>query len=315
MKTTTFLAATGAYLPARVLSNRELAPRVGVSEEWLFNVSGIRERRIASEEETVDSMALEASRRCLSQAHMRHTHPEVGAVVVACGAYSQLSPGPAARLAAELGLRNCPAFDVNVASAGSIIGLNLAHILSAVYGNVLLVASEKMSCLGLREPLERAVAPLFGDGAAACLLRTDTGFAKLEASVLHSDGKHWNDIRINDEGRFLMRGRSVIQQASKRIPESIREVLERTTTAVSDVAAFIVHQANLHVIYRAADALGVARDRFFCNIERYGNTSSASMLIALHEWCVEHKWPEGDPVVLSAFGAGYHWGAALLVGC
>ncbi|HVP64036.1 MAG TPA: ketoacyl-ACP synthase III [candidate division Zixibacteria bacterium] len=315
MKTTTFLAATGAYLPEKVLSNRELAPRVGVNEEWLFNVSGIRERRIASDEETVDWMALEASHRCLKQAHHRHAHLEVGAVVVACGSYPQRSPGPAARLAAELGLRNCPAFDVPVASAGSIIGLNLAHVLTTVYGNVLLVASEKMSAFGLREPLERSVAPLFGDGAAACLLRRDAGFAKLEASVLHSDGKHWRDIRINDEGRFLMRGRAVIQQASKRIPESIREVLDRTTTTISDVVAFIVHQANLHVILRAADALGVAHERFFCNIEKYGNTSSASMLIALHEWCAEHKWRAGDPVVLSAFGAGYHWGAALLIGC
>jgi 3-oxoacyl-[acyl-carrier-protein] synthase-3 len=315
MKITTFLAATGAYLPEKVLSNKELAPRVGVNEEWLFNVSGIRERRIASDEETVDSMALEASENCLKQAHLRHTHPEVGAVVVACGSYPQRSPGPAARLAADLGLRNCPAFDVPVASAGSIIGLSLAHALTAMYGNVLVVASEKMSAFGLREPLERGVAPLFGDGAAACLLRTDAGFAKLEATVLHSDGKHWKDIRINDEGRFLMRGRSVIQHASKRIPESIREVLDRTTTAISDVVAFIVHQANLHVILRAADALGVAHERFFCNIDRYGNTSSASMLIALHEWCAEHSLQEGEPVVLSAFGAGYHWGAALFRGC
>lgn len=310
-----FLSATGAYLPATVLRNEGIAPRVGVSPEWIFNVSGIRERRIANDHETIVSMAVEAGRQCLHQAHLRQLHGNVGAVLVSTGSHQRRFPGPAATIAAELGLRGRLALDVPVASAGAIFALALGSSLTATYGNVLVICTEKMSSFVLKDPVERGSAPLFGDGAGACLLRNDHGFARVEASALHSDGKFSQDLTLSCDGQFAMNGRSVIKHATQKIPEVIREVLTRTSTEISDVVSFILHQANLCVIQRAAEKLGVPLTRFFCNIERYGNTSSASMLIALHEWCQQYTLPKNKPMVLAGFGAGYHWGAALVRGC
>ncbi len=308
----TFLSHFGKYLPSRVLNNAELAQRLGVTPEWILDVSGIEERRIACEESVTD-MAEAAAKDCLEGAGLRAE--QLGMVIVASGTYDRCFPGPACTVAARLGLKQTPALDVPMASAGSLFGMTLASRLAKVYGHILVVASEKMSAIAMREPLDRNVAILFGDGAGACLISNDAGLGSRKAhivdSVIHSDGAFAGDLRLSHEGWLEMNGRSVIMQASRKIPAGINEVLHRNRTPASQVEIFLMHQANQNLIDKMARTLHVPTGKFFSNIARYGNTSSASMLIAAAEWWPENEAALGATICFAAFGAGFHWGALL----
>ena len=149
-----------------------------------------------------------------------------------------------------------------------------------------------------------------GDGAGACLVSPTEGKARVLGSALHSDGAFAEDLRLPFDRPLEMNGRSVILQASRKVPRAISELLEKHGRKAADVGTFLMHQANQNLIDRVALALEVPADRFYSNIARYGNTSSASMLIAAAEWA-ESGWPKGEPVCFAAFGAGFHWGALL----
>jgi len=166
----------------------------------------------------------------------------------------------------------------------------------------------------LREPMERGVAILFGDGAGACLISPDAGQARIVGSAIYSDGAFAEDLKLEFNSPLEMNGRSVILQASRKIPRSITDLLERHGRAAPSVDVFLMHQANRNLIVRVAQAVGVNDDKFFTNIEHYGNTSSASMLIAAAEWSTASGFRSGVPVVFAAFGAGFHWGALLVEG-
>src|SRR5262249_50887527 len=158
---------------------------------------------------------------------------------------------------------------------------------------------------------ERGTAILFGDGAGACVVSRQPGPAKILDSILQSDGAYADDLRLEFDGPLLMNGRSVILQASRKLPRAVSDLLDRNGRDPSSVDAFLMHQANQNLITKVAQALGVAPDRFFSNIHRYGNTSSASMLIAAAEWSRARGFRPGVPVCFAAFGAGFHWGALL----
>lgn len=307
-----FLRATGAYLPERILTSEEIAPRLGVRADWISNVSGIHQRRIASDSESIVSMGVAAARCALQRAGIAIS--QVGALLVSSGTFQRSFPGPAVQVAHELGLDKAFALDVPVASAGSIFALSLADSLADRFRHVLVVATEKMSPIALREPLNRSIAGLFGDGAGACVVSADSGIARILGTVLHSDGECAADLTLDFDGVMKMSGRSVIVNSTEKVPASVRELLSSVGVAVGDVRAFVMHQANRHLMDRVAEALGVSTERFFSNIDRYGNTSSASMLIALHEWLATGALHSGDTFVLAGFGAGYHWGAAALQG-
>jgi 3-oxoacyl-[acyl-carrier-protein] synthase-3 len=171
-----------------------------------------------------------------------------------------------------------------------------------------------MSRVVLREPREKGVAILFGDGAGACLISPDAGQAEIVDSVLASDGAFAEDLFLENGAPLKMNGRSVILHASRKIPAAIRSVLHRHSIPAADVQAFLLHQANQNLMDKVAATLGVAPERFFSNIRRYGNTSSASMLIAACEWRRQEGFRAGAPVIFAAFGAGFHWGALLARG-
>ena len=308
-----FLRATGAYLPERVLTSEEIAPRLGVPPHWISNVSGIRERRIASETESIVSMGVAAARNAIERAGIAVS--QIGALLVSSGTFSRSFPGPAVEVARELGLDSAFALDVPVASAGSIFAFSLADTLAERFRNVVVVATEKMSPVALHEPLNRSIAGLFGDGAGACVISSETGFAKILGSVLHSNGTCADDLALGFDGIMKMSGRSVIVNSTEKVPACVRELLKSINVAVQDVKAFVMHQANRHLMDRVAESLEVAPETFFSNIDRYGNTSSASMLIALHEWLESGALHPESTFVLAGFGAGYHWGAAALRGC
>ena len=261
-------------------------------------------------------MAVRAAEDCLASAGAAPA--EVRMVFVSSGSAERRFPGPAATVAARLGMGETPAIDLPVASAGSLFGLSLAARLAAHAAPILVVAAEKMSEVVLQQPMDRGIAPLFGDGAGACLITTEQGAAacaRFVDSSVASDGAYAEDLRLEFSRPLEMNGRSVILQASRKIPRSIGELLERNGRSAGDVGVFLMHQANQNLTVRIAESLGVASETFFSNIRRYGNTSSASMLIAAKEWFDSNRLAPGVPAVFAAFGAGFHWGALLAEGC
>jgi 3-oxoacyl-[acyl-carrier-protein] synthase-3 len=289
----------------------EIGARVGSDSEWILNVSGIEERRFANGE-TVAEMASKAAADCLERAGVAAA--DVGMIIVGSGSAERCFPGPAASVAQALGASKAVALDLPMASAGSLFGMSLASRLASWYENILVIGSEKMSSVVMREPMERGVAILFGDGAGACLVRKEQGFARVVDSEIHTDGAYTEDLRLGFEQPLFMNGRSVIMQASRKIPSVISSLLERNQTEAAEVPVFLMHQANQNLIDRVAAALGVESGRFFSNIRRYGNTSSASMLIAASEWFESNTLEAGEPMVFAAFGAGFNWGALLAEG-
>lgn len=307
-----FIKEFGSWLPERVVSSQEAGSWVGAESQWVVNVSGIEERRFAPEEDTVADLAARAGADCLERAQM--APGKLGMVMVASGSAERTFPGPACVAAKKMGAEGVPALDLPMASAGSLFGLSLASRLAEQLGPVLVIGAEKMSRIVQREPRERGVAVLFGDGAGACLISPTEGKAEIVDSVLGTDGTYSEDLILENGATIKMNGRSVILQASRKIPAAIRAMLEKYTIAPSEVLAYLMHQANQNLIDRVADTLGVPSATFFSNIRKYGNTSSASMLIAACEWSREKGFESGAPVVFAAFGAGFNWGALLVRG-
>jgi len=299
-----YLHAFGAHLPERIVTNAELAERLGKTAEWIESASGIQERRWAAPETSIAAMGVAAAESCLKAAEFPTN--KIGMLIVASGSGARGFPGPAAAIADRLCLLSVPAIDLPMASAGSLFGLALAMRLTETYGDILVVASEKMSALIETEPLDPNTAILFGDGAGAALVSSRSGRWRMLDAALHTDGQYREDLAC-DGTSLRMNGLTVILQASRKIPASIEEVLGRQNLSAQQVTAFLLHQANLNLLTRVAKALNVGPEKIFANVQRYGNTSSASMLIAATEWAETN--PGKGPIVFSAFGAGFHWGA------
>jgi 3-oxoacyl-[acyl-carrier-protein] synthase III len=304
-----FIAAFGAYLPSRTVTNEEVAPLLGCTPAWIQGASGIEERRYASAEESVEVMAARAGSNCLEKAAVLPS--QIGMLVVASGSAERRFPGPACSIAHALGLRDVPAIDLPMASAGALFGMSLASQVCDKYENILVIAAEKMSAITSQAPIDKNTAILFGDGAGSCLISHGSGILRIVDSVLHCDGNFAQDLQLRFTGPITMNGRSVILQATRRIPAAILEILRRNGKAPCDVASFILHQANQNLLDRVAQALEVPASKVYSNIRRYGNTSSASLLIAAAEWWQARDTCDAGPVCFAAFGAGFSWGAIL----
>ncbi len=303
-----FLHAFGMHVPAGVVTNEEIAARVGRTAEWIESVSGIRERRWAAAANTsIADLAVAAAHDCLTRAGINA--PALGLIIVASGSARPGFPGPAAEVAAQLGLDSTPALDVPMASAGSLFGLVMAAEMAEHFGDVLVIGAEKMSAVIESGPLDPNTAVLFGDGAGAALVSARPGRWEILDAVLHSNGQYRDALAFDWSQPLSMNGLTVILQASRKIPAVIQEVLARQQVAVHDVTALLLHQANQNLLTRVAKALDLPAERIVSNVARYGNTSSASMLIAAAEWSQAN--PPAGHVIFSAFGAGFHWGAML----
>jgi 3-oxoacyl-[acyl-carrier-protein] synthase-3 len=305
-----YLRAFGSWLPQRRVSNQEIASLVNATPEWILEVSGIVERRYAGDSDTVAGIGLLAARDCLEKAGA--TAADLGMILVASGSSDRFCPGPACQVASGLGLSSPPALDIPVSSAGSLIGLILAAQLAPNMGLVLVVGAEIMSRRVTLDPDGKNSAILFGDGAGAALVDADNGFARIADSCMFTDGASAETLFVQD-GKFSMDGHAVIMQASRKMPRAMNELLARNQIPVSDVEVFLLHQANLNLITRVASTLNAPRERFYTNIDRYGNTSSASLLIAADEWHRGRTTAISGPLVFSAFGSGLNWGALLAV--
>jgi 3-oxoacyl-[acyl-carrier-protein] synthase-3 len=302
-----FLHGFGMYVPERVVTNAEIGARVERTPEWIEGASGIRERRWAAAETSVADLAIAAAQNCLARTDVATS--SLGLIIVASGSARPGFPGPAAEVAARLGLESAPAVDVPMASAGGLFGIVMAAQMAAHFGDVLVIGAEKMSAVIETGALDPNTAILFGDGAGAVLVSARPGPFEILDAVLHSDGQYRDSLAFDWSTPLRMNGLSVILQAARKLPSSIEEVLSRQAVAAADVKTFLLHQANQNLLARVAKSLGVPIERIYSNVARYGNTSSASMLIAAAEWSQTN--PEAGPVVFSAFGAGFHWGALL----
>jgi 3-oxoacyl-[acyl-carrier-protein] synthase-3 len=295
------------HVPERVVSSAEMALRVERTAEWIEGASGIRERRWAAAGTSVADLAIAAAHDCLARVGVAAS--SLGLIIVASGSARPGFPGPAAEVAARLGLESTPAIDLPMASAGSLFGMAMAAQMAEHFGDVLVIGAEKMSAVIESAALDPNTAILFGDGAGAVLVSARPGPWEILDAVLHSDGQYRDSLAFDWSAPLRMDGLSVILQAARKLPSAINEVLTQQKMAAGDVAQFLLHQANQNLLVRVAKSLGVPAERVYSNVARYGNTSSASMLIAAAEWSQANPAP--GPVVFSAFGAGFHWGALL----
>jgi 3-oxoacyl-[acyl-carrier-protein] synthase III len=302
-----FLHGFGMHVPERVVSSAEMALRVERTAEWIEGASGIRERRWAAAGTSVADLAIAAAHDCLARVGVAAS--SLGLIIVASGSARPGFPGPAAEVAARLGLESTPAIDLPMASAGSLFGMAMAAQMAEHFGDVLVIGAEKMSAVIESAALDPNTAILFGDGAGAVLVSARPGPWEILDAVLHSDGQYRDSLAFDWSAPLRMDGLSVILQAARKLPSAINEVLTQQKMAAGDVAQFLLHQANQNLLVRVAKSLGVPAERVYSNVARYGNTSSASMLIAAAEWSQANPAP--GPVVFSAFGAGFHWGALL----
>jgi 3-oxoacyl-[acyl-carrier-protein] synthase-3 len=313
MRSTTmsYLQAFGHHLPPTPVTNADLEQRTGRNAASIEKTSGILERRYAADGVSVADLGLAAATACLKNANL--TPQDIGLILFSSGSAERAFPGPASVLAQKLGLTATPAIDIPVASAGSLIAIAFAADLAPRYGNILVVASEIMSRRISDADPDTAI--LFGDGAGACIVSPNQGFAKIADTALFTDGNYADALQLQHGGAIQMKGLDVIVQASRKIPRSIEDLLTKNNLKPADVSVFLMHQANVNLIRKVATALQIPDPdaRFFRNIDRYGNTSSASLLIAASEWHAANPTPPTAPIVLAAFGAGFNWGAILLL--
>jgi 3-oxoacyl-[acyl-carrier-protein] synthase III len=305
-----YLRAFGHHLPTHVVTNGDLEARTGRTAASIEKASGILERRYAADNGTIADLGLAAAQACLADAGL--TPQDIGLILFSSGSAERAFPGPASVLAQKLGLTTTPAIDIPVASAGSLIGIAFAADLAPRYGNILIVASEIMSRRISDSDPDTAI--LFGDGAGAAIVSNDATPNSLRIAdvSLSTDGNYAEALQLPHGGAIQMKGLDVIIQASRKIPRSIQDLLAKNGLKPSDIGIYLMHQANVNLIRKVATALEVPEDRFFRNIDRYGNTSSASLLIAASEWRATNPNRPVTPIVLAVFGAGFNWGSILL---
>jgi 3-oxoacyl-[acyl-carrier-protein] synthase-3 len=317
------ILATGGYVPDGVVTNEHLKHRLGCKPEALFRMTGIRERRHALPHQATSDLCCEAACRCLQSAGASRS--DVDLLVVATMTGDLKGPATANLVQDRLGL-SCPALDLGASCAGFLYALvTAASYLAAGTSDLALVIGAE--CLSrFLDPHDPKTYPLFGDGAGAALLARGSPRQGLVSYVLGSDGSGANLLGIQGGGsrfplsleglaageQYLhMDGRSVFTWAVETLCDSVQQVLRGARLGPGDVDLYIPHQANIRIINAAHDVLGVPRGLVFTNLDRYGNTSAASVPLALDEALAEDLIRPGDRVMLSGFGAGLVWGTAL----
>jgi 3-oxoacyl-[acyl-carrier-protein] synthase-3 len=303
------------------LTNADLEKLVDTSDEWIVSRTGMRERHIARDDESTSDMGLAAAKAALERAGM--TAPDIQCVIVATVTPDYIFPATASVIAAKLGLTGVAAFDIEIACSGFIYGLTVASglIRSGVYQRILLIGAEKLS--SITNYSDRNTAVLFGDGAGATVLVAAEKNCFL-ASHLGTDGRQPDllyvpsggsvsplkegDIALN-KAKMVMKGREVFRFAVNKMIEATDAALAQANLTHADISYVIPHQANARIIDAAAKHLNVLADRVVITVDRYGNTSSASIPIALSETYAAGKLHDGDIIVFVGFGGGLSWGA------
>ena len=312
------IVGTGGYLPAKVLANRDLERMVVTTDEWIHTRTGIRQRHIAADEEKTSDLALQASRRALTAAGVAPT--DLDLIIVATTTPDMVFPSTACILQSKLGVRKCPAFDVQAVCSGFIYGLAMADqfMRSGNYRNILVVGAEIYS--RILDWSDRGTCVLFGDGAGAVVLRRDNA-AGILSSHLHADGAYANMLsvpgtvcggKVNGRPLLQMDGGGVFKFAVKVLDEIVEESLAANRMQKADIDWLVPHQANIRIIQATAKKLGMSMEKVVVTVDRHANTSAASIPLALDEAVRDGRIRSGQHVLMEGVGGGFTWGAVLV---
>ncbi|EHK2355351.1 MAG: beta-ketoacyl-ACP synthase III [Clostridium perfringens] len=313
----------GLYTPKNLVENERLQEFLETSDEWIRTRTGIERRYISLDENTSD-LAVEASKKALSQARL--SAEEIDLIIVATVTPDNFTPSTACIVQDKLGAKNAWAFDINAACTGFIYALKLGRSLirSGEANNALIIGAETLSKALNWE--DRGSCVLFGDGAGATVLTSTEEDCGIKCVNVKSDGSKGDSLVIQglplnspfkdgrevSENYINMNGREIFKFATKVMEESIVEILEKENIKIEDIDAIIPHQANLRIIDYVVKRLGIPREKFITNLQNYGNTSGASIPIALCESIDEGNLKKGDNIIMVGFGGGLTWGAALI---
>ena len=313
----------GLYTPKNLVENERLQEFLETSDEWIRTRTGIERRYISLDENTSD-LAVEASKKALSQARL--SAEEIDLIIVATVTPDNFTPSTACIVQDKLGAKNAWAFDINAACTGFIYALKLGRSLIrwGEANNALIIGAETLSKALNWE--DRGSCVLFGDGAGATVLTSTEEDCGIKCVNVKSDGSKGDSLVIQglplnspfkdgrevSENYINMNGREIFKFATKVMEESIVEILEKENIKIEDIAAIIPHQANLRIIDYVVKRLGIPREKFITNLQNYGNTSGASIPIALCESIDEGNLKKGDNIIMVGFGGGLTWGAALI---
>jgi 3-oxoacyl-[acyl-carrier-protein] synthase III len=312
------IIGTGSYLPAKVLTNRDLEGVMDTTDEWIFTRTGIRERHIAADDEKASDLALNASRKAIEAAGIAVS--DIGLIVVATTTPDMVFPSTACILQAKLGVKDCPAFDVQAVCSGFVYGITMADqfVRSGQCRHALVVGSEIYSRILDWE--DRSTCVLFGDGAGAVVLRADPT-PGIRASVLHADGSLAGVLSVPGNvcgGQVIgapfvrMDGQAVFKLAVRVLDEVARETVAKCGMRIADIDWLIPHQANIRILDATVKRLGLPRERLVATVDRHANTSAASVPLALDLAVRDGRIRPGHRVMLQGVGGGFTWGATLL---
>lgn len=304
-KNTIRLISTGHFAPEKILSNADLEKIVDTNDEWIVTRTGIKERRIAEDMNTSDLATLAAKN---ALAKVNYDTKKIDLIIVATFTPDYKSPAVSNLVQAKLGLNDQPitAFDLNAACTGFIYALNVASnmLQSGNYQSALVIGSEKIS--KVTDFTDRNTCVLFGDGAGAVILESDPT-AKPWLFYTQSKGDLNNILYVDDY--VHMEGQKVYQFASKAIDQSVRLLLDYDNTSTEDIDVIIPHQANIRIIQSASKSLDIPMEKFFVNLHKYGNTSAASIAMALDEYLEQNPSDKQRTLIFVGFGAGLTWGS------
>ncbi len=319
------ITGTGSYLPKKVLTNADLEKMVDTDDDWIVTRTGIRQRHIAADGEATSDLAFHAATEALDAAGV--AAEEIDLIIVATTTPDYPFPSTAALLQARLGAVKAAAFDVQAVCTGFVYALATADqfIRSGMYRKILVVGAEVLS--RLLDWNDRTTCILFGDGAGAVVLEADESERGIVSSHLHSDGSQYDLLYVPgggskeplsrellDSGRqyIRMKGNEVFRVAVNALESTVLEALEANNLKAEDIDLLVPHQANIRIINATGKKLGLSGDKVMITVDRHGNTSSASIPLALCQAVKENRVEDGSLVLLEAFGGGFTWGSILL---
>lgn len=322
---TVSIIGTGSYVPEKVLTNADLTRMVDTSDEWITTRTGIKERRIAAKDEHTSDMATKAALKAMEQA--RISPKEINLIIVATATPDMLFPATACFVQKKIGATNAACLDIAAACAGFIFGLEIGQqfITSHTHDTVLVIGAEKLT--SITNWTDRNTCVLFGDGAGAAILRHRGSPHGIISTHIGSDGQ-FTDILFMPGGgsrcpitaenvdrnlnTIHMMGKEVYKQAVTAMLSAAQKALELAGLSINDIACVIPHQANLRIIEGIADRLKIPIERFYVNLDRYGNTSAAAVAIALDEANRSGRIKSGDYVLMVVFGGGLTWASTVI---
>ena len=325
-----YISGTGFYLPPRIVTNDELSSYMDTTDEWIQERTGIKERRYVEKGVGPSDLAISATEQALKAAGL--TVSDIDFIIFATSTPDFYAPGSGCVLQEKMGFNEIGALDIRVQCSGFIYGLSIAeqYIRTGNFKNILLIGAEVQSTAMNLTDEGRDTAIIFGDGAGVAIISATEENKGILSTHMHSEGKYLKELwleapasnaghpritrEVLDEGKqyLKMNGKEVFRHAITRFPEVINEALEANNLTSENINLLIPHQANLRITQMVQKRLGLSNDQVFSNIHKYGNTTAATIPIALAEAFNEGRIKEGDILVLAAFGAGFTWASAIM---